>query len=278
MEPNPYRSLFLSDLHLGLWGCHADRCRSMLDAVSADHVFLLGDIVEARALNRNNEGRPRATVGPRWRKRDVEALRALQRLVRRAASAIYLPGNHDGDTVTVMSRIFPGLGVRVASKALHTLANGRRVLLFHGDRLDDGSVASPVLSVLGAATYDLIVRADYLLNRSRQALGWNHWGLAPALKMKLGVARRYIRAFEEKAVRLGRAHGADAVVCGHIHTPKIELRGDVVYANSGDWLESCTALAETHSGDLVLMDWRDAPQPAPDFASCPTVAAGLLAG
>jgi UDP-2,3-diacylglucosamine pyrophosphatase LpxH len=263
VEQNTYRSLFLSDLHLGLWSCNAAKCLALLEAVRADHVFLLGDIIESRTLERmSRSGRRPFAVGL-WRKRDTEVVQALQHLIRCASSATYLPGNHDGNTFTLLSHIFPGLGMRVALEAQHTLADGRKALVFHGDRFDGDAETGLVIRALGALVYDVLVRADYAVNAVRRAIGWGPYRLAASLKIKLYVASEYIRQFELKAARLGRRRGADVVVCGHIHTPRLSCLEGVVYANSGDWLESCTALAETHEGELVLLDWRDAPDALP---------------
>jgi len=246
-----YRTVFLSDLHLGMRGAQAHRVLSFLRHVDAERWVLVGDIVDGWALARTWH----------WPQAANDVVQKLLRKARKGAEVIYVPGNHDA-----AARQFAGLafgGVDVRRQWLHRTADGRRLLVLHGDEFDGMVALAPWLSRVGARAYALSLRLGAAVTAVRERLGMPYWSLAGALKDRTKKAVQYIAGFEEAVAQRAAAVGADGVVCGHIH--RAELRAiaagerTVLYANCGDWVESCTALVEHTDGRLEIVRWTDVP-------------------
>ncbi|EAR08519.1 UDP-2,3-diacylglucosamine diphosphatase [Reinekea blandensis] len=243
MQKRKVRSLFLSDIHLANPNSQVRRLSEFLDHIEADHIFLLGDIVDLWKLS-NRKGR--------WYKAHEAVLQKIIQRANTGTRVVYVPGNHDP-----FFRHFSGraLGpVEVHHEHLHTLANGDTFLLMHGDRFDDELHVGALLHNIADTLYESIVAANRHLNQVRSWLGKPYWSLSVALKMTSKKARAYIEAFEHLAVDYARQQGAKGVICGHIHQAKLTTVDGIVYANDGDWVESCTALIETQDGQLEILN------------------------
>ncbi len=254
-----YRTVFLSDLHLGMRGAQAHRVLSFLRHVDAERWILVGDIVDGWALARTWH----------WPQAANDVVQKLLRKARKGAEVVYVPGNHDA-----AARQFAGLsfgGVAVRRTWLHETADGRRLLVLHGDEFDGMVALAPWLSRVGAHAYALSLRLGAAVTAIRERLGMPYWSLAGALKDRTKKAVQYIAGFEEAVARRAADVGADGVVCGHIHRAELrEIAADgrtVLYANCGDWVESCTALVEHADGTLEIVRWTDASPAA--FADAP---------
>jgi len=165
----------------------------------------------------------------------------------------YIPGNHDD-----FFRDFLGLefgGVKIAANAIHTTADGRRLLIIHGDEFDVVVQCNRWLAVLGSAAYDYLIYANRLLNGCRRRLGLPYWSFAAYVKGKVKNACRYVGSFEQVLAREARKYDVDGVVCGHIHQPAIKMIDGIQYCNTGDWIENCTALVETETGEIRIINW-----------------------
>ncbi len=255
-----YRTVFLSDLHLGMRGAQAHRVLSFLRHVDAERWVLVGDIVDGWALAR----------AWHWPQAANDVVQKLLRKARKGAEVVYVPGNHDA-----AARQFAGLafgGVDVRREWRHRTADGRHLLVLHGDEFDGMVALAPWLSRVGARAYALSLSLGAAVTAVRERLGMPYWSLAAALKGRTKRAVQFIAGFEEAVAQRAAAVGADGVVCGHIH--RAELREidaggrTVLYANCGDWVESCTALVEHADGRLEIVRWTDAPgtPPADDDA------------
>ena len=245
-----YRTIFLSDLHLGMRGCQAERVLDFLRHHDADRWVLVGDIVDGWALTRSWS----------WTQAHNDVVQKLLRKVRKGAEMVYVPGNHDG-----AARQFVGLtfgGILVQREWEHTTADGRRLLVLHGDEFDGAVRLAPWLSKVGARAYELSLSLNTVVARVRERLGKPYWSLAAALKDRTKKALQYVARFEDAVAALALERGVDGVVCGHIHRPEIrtvEVGGQrTLYANCGDWVENCTALVEHRDGRLEVVRWTGA--------------------
>jgi UDP-2,3-diacylglucosamine pyrophosphatase LpxH len=235
-----YRSVWLSDLHLGLPGCRAEDALAFLKAVECDRLYLVGDILDLWYMQK----------GFSWPQSHNDVLRAVLGKARRGTRVVYVPGNHDE-----MLRAHTGTAfgnIRVVNRLVHTTADGRRLLVLHGDQFDSVVQFSRVMSIFGTRAYGALSRVNQGVSCLRRALRLPPWSLASFLKHRVRDASPYRRRFEEAAVDAARARGVDGVVCGHSHRPALR-EGEVTYCNTGDWLDHCTALVEEPDGRLALI-------------------------
>lgn len=242
MAKRKVRSLFLSDIHLANPNSQVKRLSEFLDNIEADNVFLLGDIVDLWKLS-GRKGR--------WYKEHELVLQKLLNFAKTGSRVVYVPGNHDP-----FFRHFNGLNmgpVEVHQEMLFEMANGQTFLLMHGDRFDEELYVGDFLHYIGEGLYESIVTLNRWLNCARSQMGLPYWSLSVALKMTSKKARDYIEGFENKAISYAKELGAAGVICGHIHQSKLMIKDGVVYANDGDWVESCTALIENPDGTLELL-------------------------
>jgi UDP-2,3-diacylglucosamine pyrophosphatase LpxH len=236
------RTLFLSDIHLGSRACQAERLLSFLKQYECQGIFLLGDIVDFWALKR--------TVF--WPESHNTVVQKLLRQARHGVDIVYIPGNHDEALSDYFDSSFGN--VRVKKDHVHVAADGKRYALLHGDRYDQVTACGRWLSLLGDASYSLLVDLNRALSWLRRRLGLaGHWSLADYAKRNLQGAARYISGFELALARHGKALQVDGVICGHIHTPVIKRIDGVVYLNCGDWVDSCTAIVERLDGSMELV-------------------------
>ena len=242
-----YRTIFLSDLHLGMRGCQADRVLDFVRQHDAERWVLVGDVVDGWALARSWN----------WTQAHNDVVQKLLREVRKGAEMVYVPGNHDG-----AARQFAGLtfgGILVQREWIHRTADGRRLLVLHGDEFDGVVRLAPWLSKVGARAYEWSLALNTVVAHVRERMGRPYWSLAAALKDRTKKALQYVDRFEEAVAALAAERGVDGVVCGHIHRPEVReiATGDqtTLYANCGDWVENCTALVEHHDGRLEIVRW-----------------------
>ena len=243
-----YRALFVSDVHLGTRGCKAELLADFLARNSCETLFLIGDIVDGWRLRR------------RWYWPDAHnrVIEAILHEIDLGTRVIYVPGNHDEMLRPYCGRVISG--VELMQEALHETADGRRLLVIHGDRFDAVIAYARWLAYLGDSAYTLALNLNEAFNALRRACGLEYWSLSGFLKRKVKNALEYICRFEAAAAREARNRGFDGVICGHIHHAAIKTIEGVLYINDGDWVESCTALAEDTHGNLEILCWSS---PAP---------------
>lgn len=237
-----FRSVFVSDIHLGFKGCQAHLLLDFLRNSRCDYLFLIGDIIDV--WNMRN--------GLYWPQSHNDVIRTLLGKAKHGTRVVYIPGNHDE-----VFREYEGVrfgNLSIHRDYIHTTADGRRLLLLHGDEFDSVVKCSPWLAHLGSWSYSLLLRLNRYINLARRRLGYQYWSLAAFLKHKVKNAVNYITSFEEAVARAARERGVDGLVCGHIHRPEIRQMNGVLYCNDGDWVESCSALVEHRDGRLELID------------------------
>ena len=246
MSPLKYRSIFISDVHLGFRGCQADYLLDFLRSTESKQLYLVGDIVDLWAMQ----------SGIYWPEAHNAVVREVLEKARRGTQVIYVPGNHDEPLRDHLGADFGNLAVR--DEVIHITADGQRFLVLHGDRFDSVVQGGPWLAKLGAHAYDHLLALNGLVNRLRRLLGLKYWSLAGYLKHRVKNAVSYIGNFEQAVAMEARRREVEGMICGHIHHAEVREIEGVLYANCGDWVESCTALVEHLDGRLELMRWTDA--------------------
>ncbi|MCI0518269.1 MAG: UDP-2,3-diacylglucosamine diphosphatase [Woeseiaceae bacterium] len=241
-----YRTLWISDVHLGTNACRAEDLIRFLTEVSADRIYLTGDIVDLEKM------KTKAIFPDAHR----NVLARFFQLAQSGTEVIYVPGNHDSQMRELAGKEI--YGVPVMLEATHKMADGRRLLVTHGDLLDPLIRQGTGLEQFGAAAYRMLVHLDVMINQLRSRLGQDYVPVSSRIKRRLNSANEYIRRFEETAAEHAGARGYDGIVCGHIHRPCIRNIGETQYANDGDWVEHRSALIESQTGALQILQWKPA--------------------
>ena len=240
-----YRTVFLSDVHLGTRGSRADFLADFLERTSCETLYLVGDIIDGWRLRR----------GWYWDAHHDDVLRLVLKATRNGTDVIYIPGNHDEMFRAWLPMRLEIAGVRLCPDALHRTADGRRLLVMHGDEFDSVVRYAPFLALLGDRAYAASLVVNRWFNLVRRRLGLPYRSLSAWLKRQVKGAVRAIDRFERALADEARRRGVDGVVCGHIHQAEMRDIEGVLYVNDGDWVESCTALVEHADGRLELIDW-----------------------
>jgi len=238
------RTLFLSDLHLGTRGCQAQAVLDFLKVYEADEIYLVGDIVDGWRLRQ----------AWHWPQAHNDVVQKLLRKVRKGTRVVYIPGNHDEFLRDYVGSTFGG--VEVLEEAIHTCADGRKMLVLHGDKFDTVVRNVRWLALLGDHAYDFAIWLNGHIARIRRVMGLPYWSFSQWSKDKVKRAVSFVTAFEEAVVRDARQQEVELVLCGHIHKAIIKQFDEITYINSGDWVESCTAILEHHDGRIEICHWH----------------------
>ncbi len=237
-EPLRFRTIWISDVHLGTSGCQAKRLLEFLRATESDKLYLVGDIVDGWQLKRRWY----------WHQTHNDVVQLVLKKAKKGTKVIFVPGNHDESIRQFIGMDFGGIKIR--DELVHKTADGRKLLVLHGDRFDGVIACAKWLAYVGDSLYTLILKFNQYLNTWRARLGLPYWSLSQYLKLKVKNAVSYITSFEEALAAEARKKGLDGVICGHIHKPEIRDIGGVLYCNDGDWVEES-------NGQLRLVDWHE---------------------
>jgi UDP-2,3-diacylglucosamine pyrophosphatase LpxH len=238
------RTIFLSDVHLGIRPCQAGRLLDFLRAYSARELFLVGDIIDFQALGRSIF----------WTQAHNTIVQKILRRARHGEKITLIPGNHDHVLHEYAGTSFGD--IRVAREWIHTGADGRRYLLVHGDAFDPVSHCSRFIATVGDIAYTVLLRLNRHLAWWRHRFGASgYWSLSNYVKQRIKRAADYISDYEAAVVKAARARGVDGVICGHIHVAAIKPMHGITYINCGDWVDSCTAVVEHFDGRFELVRW-----------------------
>ena len=238
-----YRSLFISDLHLGTRGAQADALLEFLRECEAQTICLVGDIVDGWRLR----------SAWYWPQSHNDVVQKLLRKARKGTRVVYVPGNHDE-----FLRGFYGThfgGIEVCETAVHEAADGRRYLVIHGDVFDMVVRHAKWLAYLGDWAYEIALALSIRINWMRRRLGFTYWSLSAWAKLKVKNAVSYIGRYEEVLAAEAARHAVDGVICGHIHCAAMRDFDGFTYINTGDWVESCTAVVEHEDGRMEIIAW-----------------------
>jgi UDP-2,3-diacylglucosamine pyrophosphatase LpxH len=238
-----YRTIWISDVHLGTPGCNADMLVDFLKRTESETLYLVGDIIDGWRLKRSWY----------WHPRHNDVIRRVLKKAKQGTRVVYIPGNHDEAL-----RPYVGInlgGVELRRDAIHETADGRRLLVLHGDEFDGVVLYARWLAFLGDKAYGWLLRLNVAFNYVRRKFDLPYWSLSAYLKHRVKNVVEYVGRYSEAVVHAARDRKVDGVVCGHIHTAEMTQIGDIFYYNDGDWVESCTALVEHFDGRMELLDW-----------------------
>ena len=237
------RTVWISDIHLGTRGCNAAMLVDFLRSIDCRTLYLVGDIVDGWRLKK----------GWYWPDAHNEVIRRVLKMAHRGTRVVFVAGNHDE-----VLRDFSGMtfgGVEMVLEAIHETADGRKLLVQHGDAFDGVVLYARWLAFLGDKAYGLLLRLNVGVNWVRRQLHLPYWSLSSYLKKRVKNAVQFVCKFEEAVAQEAVERGVDGVVCGHIHCAEIRQIGGITYYNDGDWVESCTALVEEFDGTMSIVDW-----------------------
>jgi len=239
-----FRTIWISDVHLGTPGCQANYLLDFLKTHESETLYLVGDILDGWHLKK----------GWYWPQTHNDVVQKILRKGRKGTRVVFIPGNHDESV-----RQFIGLSfgeIEVHEDAIHTLANGKRLWVTHGDLFDGVMQHARWLAYVGDSAYTVILKLNRWFNAIRVRMGLPYWSLSQYLKHQVKNAVNFISAFEHVMTEEARRRDCDGVVCGHIHKAEIREINGMLYANDGDWVESLTALVEDFDGNLKIIHWN----------------------
>lgn len=240
-----YRSVWISDVHLGSRDAQSEPFHHFLDTIRCDYLYLVGDIIDIWALKKTFF----------WPKQYNEVLHKLLKRARKGAKVIYIPGNHDEFFREFVGYTFGD--IQVVDDLIHETADGRRFLVTHGDKFDAAVRGHPWMAKLGDWGYRRLVVINRVYNTVRRWFGKPYFSLSGAIKRKVKGAVKFLNNYEKILVNEAHRLKVDGVICGHIHQPGYRTMDNIEYCNTGDWIENCTALVEHEDGTLELIWWHE---------------------
>ena len=253
LDKRRYRALFISDIHLGTRAAQAEPLLEFLKDVEADAIYLVGDIVDFWKVRR----------GPHWPQSHNDVLQKLLRRARKGTRIVFIPGNHDEGLRDYCGQNFGGIEIR--RDEIHITSTGKQYLVMHGDEFDVIVRYARWLAFLGDRSYELALWLNAPLNVLRRKCGLGYWSLSAYLKGRVKTAVNFIGEFEIALAAEADRRSVDGIICGHIHHAASRQIGRTHYMNTGDWVESCTAIAETQTGEMILIDWLAATRKQAEF-------------
>jgi UDP-2,3-diacylglucosamine pyrophosphatase LpxH len=241
-----YRSIFISDLHLGTRDCKAKELNNFLKNNSSDNLYLVGDIIDGWKIQQNKL---------LWKQSHTNVIGNILKISKHGTRVIYIAGNHDEFLRPMLHYTIDIGAIEISNQCEHMGADGKKYLVIHGDLFDGISKIAPWLNFLGDKAYDTILSLNSKFNWIRHKLGFGYWSLSKFLKHKVKKAIDFIFQFENNLAAYCKKRGFDGVICGHIHHPEIKEIDGITYMNDGDWVESMSALVEHHSGKWEIINW-----------------------
>lgn len=242
-----YKSIFISDVHLGTAGCKAEFLNNFLKNNTCDVLYLVGDIIDGWKIQQNKL---------KWKQSHTNVIRRILGHSKRDTKVIYIAGNHD----EFLRPLIPfGINfgkIEIANQYTHIGADGKRYLVVHGDIFDGITRLSPWLAFLGDKAYDFVLELNTKYNWLRHKLGFGYFSLSKYLKHRVKKAVDFMFQFEKTITNYARKRNFDGVICGHIHHAEIKEINGILYMNDGDWVESMSALVEHHTGEWEIIFWK----------------------
>ncbi len=239
-----YKTIFISDVHLGTRDCKADQLNDFLKNNSCETLYLVGDIIDAWKIQQNKL---------KWKDSHTEVFRRILKHSKKGTRVVYVAGNHD-EFLRPMIKYAASFGnIEICNQATHFGVDGKKYLVTHGDLFDGISRLAPWISFLGDKAYDLILSFNSRYNWVRHRMGFGYWSLSKWLKYRVKKAVDFIFEFERTITDYARKRGFDGVICGHIHHAEIKTVNGITYMNDGDWVESMSALVEHENGEWEIV-------------------------
>lgn len=240
-----YRTIWISDIHLGSKGCQSELLLNFLKNNDSEYLILVGDIIDLWALSRKSY----------WPASHNTIIQKILKKARHGTKVIYIPGNHD-DPIREYANMTFG-GIEIHTDYIHTLSTGKTIFCLHGDVYDIITQYSKWLSMVGDIGYTYLLWLNRVQNKIRRIFGKDHWSFSSFIKHKVKEAVNFIGNYEKTVANEAEKLQVDGILCGHIHHPEIKQIGNTIYYNTGDWVESCTALVEHENGNIELIKWTN---------------------
>jgi UDP-2,3-diacylglucosamine pyrophosphatase LpxH len=241
-----YRSIFISDVHLGTKDCKAEALNNFLKHNTCDNLYLVGDIIDAWKIKQNKW---------RWKQSHTNVVRRILGHAKRDTRVVYVLGNHDEFLRPYLQYNLNFGMVEMHNQIEHIGADGKHYLVIHGDLFDGITRLAPWLNFLGDRAYEFILSVNNRVNWILHRMGVGYFSLSRFLKHKVKKAVDFIFEFEKTLAAYCKKRGYDGVICGHIHHAEIKDIDGIKYMNDGDWVESLTALVEHHNGQWEIVTW-----------------------
>ncbi len=254
-----FRAIFISDIHIGTKDCKAAHLNNFLKHYSCEQLYLVGDIFDGWRMK----------SGIYWHKSFNRLIHRVLKLAKKGTPVYYITGNHDEFLRKYANSRFDR--IILCNRKMHTTRAGKKILVIHGDQFESVTRCTKWLKYIGDVGYDWLMTVNRACNYLRAKYGYGYWSFAAFLRQHLKRARQYIEDYERAVAHGAKRHGYDGVICGHIHHPADKEIENIRYLNTGDWVESCTAVVEDFNGELRLIHWYD----DPNFSAA-TKKAGLL--
>ncbi len=240
-----YKSIFVSDIHLGTKFSQADKFLDFMKENESDNLYLVGDIIDGWAIKRKF----------RWEQSHSDVIQKVLRKARKGTDVYFITGNHD-EFLRPFIPILLGENLTVLNELDYHAINGKRYYVTHGDFFDSVTMTKKWLAVMGDVGYDLLLNLNQVLHFIRQRFGIRrYWSLSKYVKDNVKKSVSFITDFETILAEHAKHKKYDGIICGHIHKAEIKTIDGIEYKNSGDWVESCTALVETMEGEWKIVDW-----------------------
>ena len=239
-----YRSIFISDVHLGTYGCQADKLCEFLKENECENLYLVGDIIDGWRLRKRWF----------WPQEHTNVVRRIFTKAKRGTNVFYITGNHDEFLRTWTSDGPMNFGnIQILDNLEYNAINGKRYFIVHGDMFDSLMNSGKWLMFIGDAVYEKLILLNSFINKIRKFFGYPYWSFSKFLKENTKSAVKFVQKYEKLIIDYCRKNDYDGIICGHIHVPKVEKIEDFDYLNCGDWVENCTALVETVDGEWKIV-------------------------
>lgn len=248
IQKTKYRTIVISDVHLGSKDCKAKLLNNFLENHKCDFLYLNGDIIDAWKIEQNKWS---------WTQKQSSVLRKFLLFPKHNTQVVYIIGNHDEFLRLFLSHKLNFDKIEIVNSFTHVGLNGKKYLVTHGDLFDSVTRLHRWVSFLGDKAYSILLKSNGILNYVRRLFGLKYWSLSKYLKTKVKRAIDFIYQFEETLANYAKSKNYDGVICGHIHVAEIKQIHGIEYMNSGDWVESCTALVETETGEWNIIYWQE---------------------
>lgn len=242
---NRYRTIWVSDVHLGTRGCKADYLIDFLKNNDCETLYLVGDIIDGWRMRR----------GVYWPQSHSNVIRRVLTKAKRGTDVIYIAGNHDEFLRDYLEWDLHFGNIEIHNEYVHETIDGKKLWVIHGDQFDQIAKYAKWLAFLGDYAYSVLLWSNIWFNKARRIFGFSYWSLSSYLKNKTKQAVNFVGRFENAVAHECVKKGYDGVVCGHIHKAEIREIEKIIYCNDGDWVESCSALVENFDGSLEIVKW-----------------------
>lgn len=238
-----YRSIFISDVHLGTKFSQAEKLLELLRDYESQNLYLVGDIIDGWAIKRRFN----------WSQAQSDVIQKILRKARKGTQVTYITGNHD-EFLREYIPLFLGDNLIIANEIDYVGLDGKKYLITHGDFFDSVTMNNKWLTHLGDVGYEMLLHLNKQINKIRRLLRINrYFSLSKYVKDNIKKSVSFITGFEEILATHAKKMGYDGVICGHIHKAENKIINGIIYLNCGDWVENCTAIAETMDGQWQIL-------------------------